>query len=152
MKNSVLTLGCLLPVLLSQSIPGQPVMNVYYPALNLLYCDGTDACIHEIGHAVDDQMGLPSQSEEYQKTVLIYLLVARDQNNPLDKWQRMVTEFPGIGVPIYYPNGVPSGGHAELYAEMLRQAQGNVSSLPAEFQKFYSQGLINDEMQKVGQQ
>ena len=106
--------------------------------------------VHEQGHQRDSYgakypwwiPGYTSGQDEFLSTVEKY-----KENYDLDNvWKVRFDLYPGIGDnplnPEHNPMNLPFwtggwGGPRELYADMWKWAEGDVSNLPSEFQSFY---------------
>ena len=103
----------------------------------LMWCNDTQSCLHEAGHAMDKRLGFPSQKQDFKKEVNDYL-----KNNfyilsirPVDFAGRIALA-PGIIVSI--PNQFKNYPiYSELYANMYAWASGCKCNMPVDFQKFY---------------
>ncbi|RLI66084.1 MAG: hypothetical protein DRO67_01640 [Candidatus Asgardarchaeum californiense] len=108
-------------------------------------------CIHEVGHKLDFALGRPSNSYEFSQDVAIFLAI--QMSIPYEKqhpFTKKIIIFPGIiaekkkaQVDMIFITGGRWGGFGELYPEMLQWANGDVSKIPAMFQEYYNQELID---------
>ena len=106
-----------------------------------IYCKSEITCIHERGHALDTQLGNPSQTREYQQAVTDYAnnaLLTGTRNELVDS----IIVFPGVNRPKDI-NGFATqiqsgwGGYPELYATIYQMVYGDIDSIPKELQRFY---------------
>jgi hypothetical protein len=113
------------PMFAQETLPGT---SSYSFNLNVLDCDNTDylrGCRHEIGHKMDDDLGMPSQSDEFliaTRAYAIYQLDMKVNPDPLAMFIRL------------YPDALP----VELYAGIYSFVDGEVSQLPESIRAFYS--------------
>jgi len=122
----------------------------YDPTFNLLICHSRDVCLHEIGHAVDDQAGWVSDGAEYREVLFHYILedlVVYEEINP---WTVKILFFPGFFSPYKKEGNIAAfgywnegwGGAKELYADMLVWCDGDRNKMPVEFARFYDWELV----------
>jgi hypothetical protein len=147
--------------LLSWAVPAalRPGRGVYYPLWDYLYCTDAETCLHETAHRMDYRyLGHISDSAEFQNAVRVYIRVMWLHPAARDAFAERVCFFPGVGAPRYQgithnpfsrSSWIGWGGYDELYAEMLVWANGQVDHLPACFQRFYDQALLNALLQDV---
>lgn len=111
----ILVLFWFLPFSVSSQTDG-----VYNSSSQLMWC-GNGICEHEMAHYMDDQMGFPSQSEEFKKVVL---------NDPFNySFNKSILGF--------------SPEYAELYASIFANYRKNGESIPEVFKPFYNWDIIN---------
>ncbi len=115
-----------------------PSASSYSYDLNILDCNNIShmqGCRHEIGHKMDDDLGLPSMSEEFGHAVQLYILVGlADGRNP-DRLAVTLLTFPGI---FQYDSSHPKMVQREIYAAIYAWFDGDVSKMPKIFWSFYS--------------
>jgi hypothetical protein len=106
-----------------------------------VYCKSHTFCAHEQGHALDTQLGNPSQSDVFHKAVIDYAntaLLANNRNAIVDT----IIAFPGVTLPMSM-SGLATlvqggwGGYSELYATIYQMVDGDIDSIPDELQIFY---------------
>jgi hypothetical protein len=99
---------------------------------------------------VDDDMGQISQSREFGKAIMIYLIYQFKYGTEFDEMSAMIFANPGMLVysDSYQPYKVEAGSspQEELYAKMYAKVDGDISKLPVIFQKFYKQDTQYDEI------
>lgn len=135
----------LLVALLLIPIPVQNQDGAYNLTSHLAWCRTRPACLHEIGHALDQQAGWVSSSPEFYRALQMYLYV--------QIYMQGITELPaGILEITYRGNG--SGGpiKRELYAYLFQQSQGNPEQMPESLRSFFDWqtakkylAMLNDE-------
>ena len=76
---------------------GTKGMQVVMPdGFNLIICDTEWVCLHEVGHTVDQSLGIVSATDEFQNAVLdLNNQAFRDANPRL--WERLFWYIPPIG-------------------------------------------------------
>lgn len=108
---------------------------------NTMYCKTPEACRHEIGHLMDDDLGYPSHRVGYGDALRL-LLYYNLRYDILDNYTMMI--LCERGVLTYDLDFSVIGGEAfsspqsELYANMYLLADGNIDALPESLQQFYS--------------
>ena len=131
MKRLVITI-CLLLIFATFLLP-LPENNqdgAYNLTSRLAWCRTQAACIHEIGHALDQQAGWVSQSPEFYKALQMFLYV--------EIYQKGVTELPaGILEITYRGNGTSGPIKRELYAYLFQVAEGDPERMPASLRGFF---------------
>lgn len=124
----------------------------YDPILRTIVCHSPQACLHEIGHKIDQESGWISASDEYRiaianYTITNWYLPAEDRSPIAAK----IVFFPGIVGPKHKNQGMHIGmniyigrwgGTRELYAEMLCWSGGDRHNMPEEFVEFYDWDLV----------
>ncbi len=105
----------------------------YRQISNLIYCRTRDICLHEIGHKLDFDHGLVSQTPQFAKAVQIYVVVELQQKNP-GKLPAMIM----VNLIGFHDNSVPV--KQELYANLFMTAKGRQENMPASLQLFYNWG------------
>lgn len=96
--------------------------------LGILDCDNVEplkGCRHEIGHKMDDDLGMPSLSTEFAIAIQAHVLV---ETRPLE-----VPDDAAILIKLY-----PDRDPRELYAAIYASVDGDISKLPSSLQPFYS--------------
>lgn len=125
-----------------------PNQDGYYnTTFRYVVCYDHYQCLQEIGHALDQEMGWVSQSQEYEREVYRFLS-ANLTVPPLARHPFLdrVYLFPGIVYPRMKYNDPTSysfwnggwGGTIELYASMFEWSDGKPESMPGGFLKFYN--------------
>lgn len=106
----------------------RPDRSSYSFRLNLLDCNNIEplkGCRHEIGHKMDDDMGMPSLSSEFAIAIQAHVLV---ETRPME-----VPDDVAILIKLY-----PDRDPREIYAAIYSFVDGDVERLPASIQPFYS--------------
>ncbi len=123
---------CLALLVITFLVP-LPVDNqdgAYNLTSRLAWCRTRLACLHEIGHALDQQAGWVSQSPEFYKALQMYLFA--------EIYMRGVTELPaGILEVTYRGNGASGPIKRELYAYLFQMAEGNPERMPESLRYFF---------------
>lgn len=105
-----------------------------------IWCADHAACIHEVGHKLDQQAGWVSGSRGYSYAIQLYmgaeLGAAADPANTLT--YRVFDTF------FTHPD---PGRLRELYALMFEKADGKKAGMPVDFQRFYDWALAGKLLQ-----
>lgn len=132
----------LLVVLLLAPIPVQNQDGAYNLTSHLAWCRTHAACLHEVGHALDQKAGWVSQSMEFHSTLQMYLYV--------EIYKQGVTQLPADILEITYRGNGESGPiKRELYAFLFQYAQGDPARMPEAFRKFYDWELAQNYIQHL---
>lgn len=131
MKRFVVAICLLLiVVVLLAPLPENNQDGAYNLTSRLAWCRTQAACIHEIGHALDQQAGWVSQSPEFYKALQMFLFA--------EIYVQGVTELPaGILEITYRGNGSSGPIKRELYAYLFQVAEGNPERMPESLRCFY---------------
>lgn len=145
MKRLVITI-CLLLILATFLLP-LPENNqdgAYNLTSRLAWCRTQAACIHEIGHALDQQAGWVSQSPEFHKALQMYLFA--------EIYMQGITELPaGILEVTYRGNGSSGPIKRELYAYLFQMAEGNPERMPESLRCFFDWQLAQHYMAELSE-
>ena len=116
-------------ILLPIPMPGDA--GAYNYVSRLYWCQGEQACLHERGHALDQALGWPSRREGFWFDVEVYLISEIERGNPssmagaiLQVWQNPPRRW---GDEI----------NVEMYAEIYREAGGELERIPDGLKKYY---------------
>lgn len=104
-----------------------PSSSSYSFNLDILDCDNLEylkGCRHEIGHKMDDDMGMPSQSKEF--AIATQAIVQT-------MWITLEPDEFGMFIQLY-----PDSNPIELYAGLYSYVEGDISKLPESLQPFFS--------------
>jgi hypothetical protein len=135
----VLCLVLLLVILLSP-IPVDGQDGMYNFTSRLAWCRTRPACIHEVAHALDQQAGWVSRSDDFYKTLEWYLFV--------EIYSRGVTPLSvGILEITYRGDGASAPIKRELYAYIFLMAEGDPQQMPEAFRPFYDWQRAGQYMQ-----
>lgn len=108
----------------------------------MIWCTDHAACVHEVGHKLDQQAGWVSGSREYSYAIQLYmgaqLGAAADPANTLT--YRVFDTF------FVHPD---PGRLRELYALMFEKADGIAARMPVDFQQFYDWKLARQLLQET---
>jgi hypothetical protein len=94
----------------------------------LAYCDSRPVCLHEIGHALDQAAGYPSQGKAFGDALNIHLAVAF-HSEPDELSMQILRELTG------HADGYR--GLSELYANLFMSAGGQEENMPSDLRPFY---------------
>lgn len=104
-----------------------PGTSSYSFRLNILDCDNIrplQGCRHEIGHKMDDDLGMPSQTNEFVRASQLYVIYQITSLEPSD-----------LAVFMHlYPDKRPH----EMYAGIYAYIEGDTSKLPEDLKPFFS--------------
>lgn len=101
----------------------------YNYASRLAYCDSQAICLHEIGHALDQASGFPSQGKAFGEALNIHLVVAFHADEPDMVTMQTLRDL--TGRPDQFPT------KSELYANLFMNAGGRAENMPADLQPYY---------------
>lgn len=88
----------------------------YYVGYGVFSCNSEVACLHELGHLVDEQLEYPSQSAEFQADVQEHIAGLPDD---CTEWAEcFVGDYPGVSRPCQEFEDDCWGNYAELYATL----------------------------------
>lgn len=105
-----------------------PGRSSYSYRLNVLDCNNLEplkGCRHEIGHKMDDDLGMPSLSTEFAIATQAHLI-----------YEMSTLEVPddtAILIRLY-----PDRDPREIYAAIYASVDGDITRLPVSLQGFYS--------------
>lgn len=121
---------------LKLSMKYEYISGAYSPFTGLFMCSYEGACLHEIGHWIDHDLDMPSQSNKFKKEVDQIVKWCREEDNSNYPYCYL-QDFPGIaGNPLDSDNW---GGYTEVYATIYSTARENGVSIPAELLIFYTE-------------
>jgi hypothetical protein len=106
----------------------------------MAWCRTQAACLHEIGHALDQQSDWTSASPEFYKALQMYLYA--------EIYSKGITELPASILEITYRG---EGGNAkrEIYAFIFQYAKGNPDNVPESLRGFYDWQKANELLLKL---
>lgn len=105
-----------------------PQRSSYSYNLNILDCNNIEplkGCRHEIGHKMDDDLGMPSLSIEFNSAMQAHVLA---EMSTLE-----VPDDTAILISLY-----PDRDPREMYAAIYSSVDGRIEDLPPTLQAFYS--------------
>ncbi len=114
--------------------PGTSSYSLHFRTLdcnNTIYMRG---CRHEIGHKMDQDLGMPSQSPEFGNAVQQFLLSDLHQPMPSTLAIALVT-YEGV---YSRSKNNPGSPVIEIYAAIYAWSDGDLSKLPESLRVFYS--------------
>ena len=132
MKYSAPALAMLLLIvfMLAPIPPSTRHAGAYNYTSHLMYCRTELACLHEVGHRLDQAAGYPSQSPQFKQALQMYLYV--------ELRQPQLAETPASILELTYRGGEPmSEIKKEIYAYLFAWAAGQPENMPAVFREFY---------------
>jgi hypothetical protein len=139
MKNIILIIFVILLIPFSGV---KTVTSYYNPLTNQIYCNGYD-CMHEVGHFIDRNSGVISQSKEFKeyfKNETFYGI----NGYPRAKWSQPVDL-------VSFPDKVFGwGGWFEFYANNFWNYYGCENMMPESMRKFYNFDMAYKELKKYG--
>jgi hypothetical protein len=103
----------------------------YLPGTGIIVANSEGTALHEVGHLVDEELGLPGDTEEWKRAV--DLLAQQCRSNVYNRVYCFVAYFPGINGNLH-PGW---GGYGELYAELYHYVVMDYFVLPQELAEFY---------------
>lgn len=111
-------------------VPTAQQHGTYNTVSHLAYCDDHNVCLHEIGHALDQQAGWISQSPEFQRALQMYLYV--EMRKP------KLTAMPAYILELTYRSGEGMDSvKMEIYAYLFQWSAGNPERMPEVMRSFY---------------
>lgn len=131
MKRIWIAIISLIALLVMVPVPHQGQAGAYNTVSHLAYCSTRGACLHEIGHALDQSAGWISQSPAFHTALQMYLYT--ELRKPI------LTELPADILEVTY-RGDDDGRtvRMELYAFLFQQAGGQPERMPAALRSFYN--------------
>lgn len=129
-------------------LPLRGELGIYNSLSHSYWCSNHIACVHEIGHKLDQEGGWISHSKEFGFAIQVYVqseysLAGRLPGHPSQLAQTLMI-MPGI----YSWNGYFSDNQSELYATLFRYADGKKENMPPSFRKFYDWSLAEKWVQE----
>jgi hypothetical protein len=111
--------------------------GVYNPLSGLMWCRYTWACIHEIGHKLDDRGGWISHTQKFNEAIYIFVaseLIAHDTGSYSYILANTILRVPGsIGGKFYWWDR-----QSEIYATIFQSSDGKIEKMPEIFRPFYN--------------
>lgn len=105
-------------------------------------CTTRLACLHEVGHALDQDSGWVSQSPRFEKALQMYLMV--ELRKPV------LEEVPASILELTYRgNGNMGVVKMEIYAYLFAWADGESLNMPAGLRQFYNWTLAGKLISKL---
>lgn len=142
MKRMVLVLALLLGTLTLCPFPHHGQDGAYNTASHLAYCTTQAACLHEIGHALDQRSGWISQSAEFHTALQMYLYT--ELRKPI------LTELPADILEVTFRGADDVGTvRMEVYAFLFQQAEGQPERMPEPLRQFYNWTLSEHFLQQL---
>lgn len=103
---------------------------------NIIVCENSGICFHELGHIKDNQLGYPSQSPEFRKAIDEYLEWCEGGKRFWPAECNHLEKFPGINGNELNKQGW--GGYEELYCTLFEKYIWNNWLLPENVKMFYN--------------
>lgn len=113
---------CIIGILMTP-FPLSDQDGVYNTFSGLYWCNSRSACIHEIGHKLDQEAGWVSQTQKFRNSLEIFIRVEAHMPRP-DPLMHKIFTFQNFTA-------------LEIYAEIFRYSNGNSQNMPESFRKFY---------------
>lgn len=117
-----IAVACLF-LMVSIPLPLKGVSGVYNTFSHIYWCEDRAACVHEIGHKLDQESGWPSRSAGFSDAVKTFILVESKQEQPSPLLYKLFSQ--------------PDFSMTELYARIFEWSDGNPENMPEVFRKFY---------------
>jgi len=95
---------------------------------NIILCEDSGTCFHELAHIKNDQLGYPSQSPEFRKAIDEYLEWCKSNKRFWPVECAHLESFPGINGNELNNRGW--GGYEELYCDLFEKYIWNNWQLP----------------------
>ena len=125
-------------------IPPLGKRGAYNTISEMIWCNNQSACIHEVGHKLDDEADWISHSNEFSLAVSAFVWHEIAEHEITHPYVYKIMKFPGIfsyAPPWTDPN-------AELYASIFQWSEGKKENMPEIFRRFYdwerAQELIDE--------
>lgn len=122
-------------------IPPAGIHGRYNKISHLAYCDNRDACLHEIGHRLDQAAGYPSQTKEFGDAINVHVAVALHAAHPDTFSMQILCELTG------YTDTFPI--KSELYANLFMTVGGKAENMPPDLRPFYDWQLADRLMRRL---
>lgn len=120
--SGILSVLCILFIFMTP-FPLSGQNGVYNTFSGLYWCENRSACIHEIGHKLDQRSGWISKRTEFSDAVKVFILAESKKDSP-DPLLYRLFESPDFSI-------------SEIYAEIFRYSNGKRENMPESFRKFY---------------
>lgn len=104
-------------------IPAIKQNGAYNSFSGAFFCRTHSACLHEIGHALDQQAGWISDTEKFRQAVEVYIISNQDELT-IKIIDKLLT--------------TKQNAHRELYASLFDWAGGSSENMPAGLREFYN--------------
>lgn len=119
---------CLALLLFPFPVDGQD--GAYNLTSRLAWCQTRAACVHEVGHAMDQQADWISASPEFYKALQMYLYS--------EIYTKGVTELPASILEITYRgDGASVPIKREVYAFLFQYVDGDIDKLPESLRIYF---------------
>ena len=120
--------------LVSLPLPRGGSNGVYNTISRTMWCRTMSACLHEVGHRLDQEAGWASHSKEFGKAVETYVLVEFWEGKPSDT-ARAIVNLPGV---FSWRGSYFGDSQSEIYAIIFEKAEGQEDKMPEIFRGFYN--------------
>ncbi|RJP53633.1 MAG: hypothetical protein C4583_04405 [Anaerolineaceae bacterium] len=131
-------------VLLLAPLPNSDRNGAYNTISRLMWCKTESACLHEIGHRLDQEAGWVSHQKEFGEAAKTYMLVEFAGGHPSELAKRIIN-LPGAFTWDGYFGDRP----AEIYATAFEYSGGHRDAMPEIFQEFYDWDRAETLVQKM---
>lgn len=130
MKKPLLLIAVLIMILTMIPFPIEGRDGSFNMISRLTFCRTSIACLHEIGHALDQKAGWVSQSPGFSKALQMYLFVELRKNT--------LSILPVGIIEITYRGRRKSGSiKMELYAYLFQWSEGKPDRMPESLRPFF---------------
>lgn len=123
--------------------------SFYLSDAGVISCEGEWDCRHEVGHLMDKDLGYPSKSKAFGKSLLVYT-VYKLRYEEMDDITKTILGNPGSLVysESFEAYSFESGSspQQELYANIYADVNGNIEKIPPILRRYYSESSKYDEV------
>lgn len=141
----LLSLGLAAAVFVPFPVHGQ--LGSYNTYSGLIWCRGRFACLHEIGHRIDQRKGWVSHSTEFSNAIRLYVLEDVVAGNGGHAVGRFIVRHPGA---FSADPALRWTAESELYASLLAVSDGEPAALPPELRTFYDWDAVRSLDMETG--
>lgn len=133
---------CLVLFLLPFPVDGQD--GAYNLTSRLAWCRTQGACLHEVGHALDQRGEWISGTDEFYKALQMYLYA--------EIYTKGITELPaGVLEITYRGEGASRPIKREIYAYLFQYAEGKKENMPESLRGFYDWDAAEKYLSELNQ-
>lgn len=120
-------------ILFASPIPPVGSDGAYNIISRTIYCKTELACVHEIGHKLDQEAGWQSRKYEFSLAVEVFIWHEIAENNPPHPFVYKIMKFDGL----FEWNGWFTNHQAELYASLFEWSGGVSEKMPELLRPYY---------------
>lgn len=144
MISSVFLVICVICAVIPMPIPGKE--GTYNKISGLIWCENERACVHEIGHKLDDEAGWISHSKEFSLTVSAFVWLELSEKDTPHPYVYKIMIFPGVfrNTPSFFTDD-----NAELYASLFEWSRGVSENMPELLRPFYDWERAQELIEKL---